>query len=246
MMGYLLSLLVVAADSPPADSIERAIDAHGSRKLAHATVAFEFRGTRFEVERDASGVFRYTRRAVQGGRQVRDTLTNAGTTRHVDDAKVQLSADEASRIAESLNSVVYFAMLPFALQDPAVRSEELGLETIDGERYRRVRVSFVSESGGSDHDDVFIYWFHASQGTLDYLAYRYRRNGGGIRFRVAQNPRAVAGVRFQDYANYRPTSLDVELTSLPARHQRGELVPVSTVKTEKVCVTYPERSKRCS
>lgn len=245
-MGCLLSILVVVTDPLPADSIERALDAHGSQRLTRATVAFVFRGAKFEVERDTNGVFRYARLTVQGGREIRDTLTNAGTTRRIDGTPVQLSPDEERAVAESLNSVVYFATLPFALQDAAVRSEELGSETIDGESYQRVRVSFVPESGGSDHDDVFIYWFHASRGTLDYLAYSYRRNGGGVRFRVAQNPRMVAGVRFQDYTNYRPASLDVELTSLPVRHQRGELIPVSTVKTEKVCVTYPERGKRCS
>lgn len=37
---------------------------------------------------------------------------------------------------------------------------------------------------------------------MDFLAYEYNVNGGGVLFREAFNSRMIEGMRFQDYINY--------------------------------------------
>lgn len=59
-------------------------------------------------------------------------------------------------------------------------------------------------------EDRFIHWIHEEEGTLDYFAYRYHRDGGGTRFRRAINRREVGGLLIQDFENYRAEGVSVE------------------------------------
>lgn len=190
-------------DSPrTADGlIERARAAHGADVLDHATVSFTFRGDCFTVERDG-GRFAYTRMWTDStGAAVRDVLDNDGLVRTVASDTVALSEREVLIAEEAVNSVVYFFLLPFPLADPAVRARLAGADTLRGEPYDLVEVTF-EEGGGRDHQDVFLYWFHRDRATMDFFAYSYEDSGGGARFRQVVNPRVVGGVRVADHLNF--------------------------------------------
>lgn len=195
-----------SADPSAAAILERARAVHGADVLDHATVTFGFRGDRFTASRDG-GRFAYTRRWTDStGAAVRDVLgndgPNAGLVRIVDGDTVALGEREYLIAEEAVNSVVYFALLPYPLADPAVQPRHVGTDTLADEPYDLVEVTFREEGGGRDHQDRFLYWIHRDRATMDYLAYSYEDSGGGARFRQTVRPRTVGGVRFADHLNF--------------------------------------------
>lgn len=215
--------------------IARARDAHGSARLDSSTVTFDFRDARFTAARQ-DGRFAY-RRATRDtlGQLVEEALTNDGVVRAVDGQRVRLSPQESAAVEGRVNSVVYFALLPHALADAAVQARTLGADTLHGEPYWMVEVTFAREGGGRDHDDRFVYWMHQTTSAMDYLAYTFTVNGGGARFRAAENVRTVGGIRFADYANF-DVPAGVALEDLGALHESDRLDLLSTVETANVRV----------
>lgn len=250
--ALLLVLLVLAdaACAPGAPSAERIVAqarrAHGSARLDTATVRFVFRGDCYDLRRDDDRrltVERVYRDTVPGetGPYVllwRERYGPGGVSRDVPGTRSggPLSGQEARGVETVLNSVAYFALLPYNLSDPAVRLRRLPDAVIRGAPYRTVEVTFVPEGGGRDWQDRFVYWFHRDRHTLDYLAYRYHTDEGGTRFRVATNARTVGGVRWQDYENYTDTTLGDRIEAYPARLGTPTLVRVSDVVLERVAV----------
>ena len=187
---------------PSADRIiSRAIEMHGGTVLAYAEVRFRFREYAYVIQRQG-GRYSYQRQYMEEGQRITEILDNDGITRAADGQIVALSDEEARSIATPLNSVPYFALLPFNLTDNAVRSRYLGTSEIKGEPYHEIEVTFHQESGGQDFEDRYVYWFHKQRRTMDYLAYTFHSGDGGTRFREAFNVRTINGVRFADYRNY--------------------------------------------
>src|SRR5690606_31989160 len=136
------------------------------------------------------------------GRRVEDVIDNDGLRRLVDGVAVPLDPVEAARTNTTVNSVAYFALLPFPLRDPAVRLRHLGPDTLRGVPYERVEVTFAPEGGGRDWQDRYLYWLHPEAHTVDFLAYTYELGANevgpfatGSRFREAVHARTVGGVR---------------------------------------------------
>lgn len=202
-VAFLLLFTSCTTGPPDADAlIDEAIAAHGMQALDDATVSFTFRDEDFTVMRDG-GQFAYTRAYVDDdGRRVEDTLSNDGLSRTVGGEPAEISEDDHGAALTAVNSVVYFALLPYFLDDPAAQARYLSTDTVRTQPYHQVEVTFAEEDGGPDHEDRFVYWFHTEERTMDYLAYYFHTDDGGSRLRIAQNPRTVAGIRFQDYGNY--------------------------------------------
>ncbi len=200
-----------------------------------ARASFRFRDRTYTYERVANA-YTYTREFTDSaGAAVVDVLTDSGISRTVAGVKNSLSAKQARGYTESVNSVIYFAFLPLALKDDAVRSAYEGPDSLAGRSYHRVRVSFVQEGGGSDFEDEFLYWFDAEDLSLDFLAYAYETDGGGVRFREAINAREVNGVRVQDYRNYRAEpERSLPLEAMADAWRAGELVLLSLIELEDV------------
>ncbi|ARA92496.1 hypothetical protein AWN76_004470 [Rhodothermaceae bacterium RA] len=236
-------LLLAACDDEPDPQaiVDRAIAVHGGEVLAHAEVTFDFRGRRYRAWRQG-GRFSYERWMTDSLgtdtlHQVHDVLTNDGLYREVDGLRVPLTEEEAAAVESGVNSVIYFALLPFPLNDPAVRKRYLGPSTIGGEPYHEVEVTFRPEGGGRDYEDRFVYWFHRRHGTMDYLAYDFHVNGGGTRFRQAVNVRTVGGVRFADYLNYTSPALPGPGTPIERYDtlmEADSLEPVSEIRLEHI------------
>lgn len=228
-----------AHDTVAAAILQRTRTAHGSDLLDHATVEFSFRGTPFSAERDG-GRFAYTRDWKDSTGTGRDVLTNDGLVRTVDGAEVAID-ERTYRIAEeAVNSVVYFALLPHALADAAVQPQLVGADTLAGEPYHVVEVTFRQEGGGRDYQDRFLYWIHQDRDTMDFLAYSYEDNGGGARFRQAVNPRTVEGVRFADYLNFSAEPLRPPLERLGQMWEADSLDRLSVIALDSVSVARHE------
>ncbi|RDV14674.1 hypothetical protein DXT99_13490 [Pontibacter diazotrophicus] len=216
--------------------VDAAIAAHGGERLDQAVVTFEFRDRQYRALRD-NGAFVYSRTFTDDstGQRMHDVLSNSGFKRTADDTPVDVPQERQEAFSASVNSVIYFALLPYFLNDAAVQKEYLGETTIEGEPYHEVRVTFAAEGGGEDHEDVYVYWFHQQRHTMDYLAYNFREEDGsiGTRFREATNPREVGGVRFQDYINY-TSKEDVPLENYEKAFEAGNLEKVSEINLENV------------
>lgn len=216
-----------------ADSIlAKSVKAHGGDLYNSAHYKFTFRDGIYSFKNNGNN-YRYTKQEVKDGNNITDTLSNAGFVRYINNEKQTLSEKYADAYSNSLNSVIYFATLPHKLQDPAVSLYYQGDVKIKNKNYHAIEVKFAQEGGGKDFDDEYYYWVNTETNRIDYLAYNYTVNEGGVRFRSAFNPRVVDGILFQDYINYK-AELGTDLDKLPALYENNELKELSKILTEKV------------
>ena len=233
-----------AADDPSAaqaqEIVDQAIAAHGGERYHSARIAFDFRGRHYTSERDR-GLYTYQRiftdTSTVSPVQVRDVLDNNGFSRYVMDKEFSVDAEMAQKYSNSVNSVLYFIQLPYLLNDGAVFKKYLGEATIKDQPYHKVQVTFQQEGGGVDYQDVFIYWFHREKQTMDYLAYSYITEGGGIRFREAYNIRTVGGIRFADYVNYKADHKVYQVHEMDELFNHGKLKELSRIENTDIQVT---------
>lgn len=211
--------------------IDKAIEEAGGERYNKAEIEFVFRKNKYTSKRDG-GVYEFTRTLKDSLGQLKDVLNNDGLKRYREGREVELSDSLAGLYAESVNSVHYFVQLPYGLNDAAVQKELVGEDSIAGKSYYEIQVTFKQEGGGTDHEDIYMYWVNKNDFTVDYLAYRFYVNDGGIRFRVAENPRIVEGIRFVDYVNYKTNELSTPLDQLDELYEQGELEKVSEIKNE--------------
>lgn len=249
VMRYLFTcwcLLVFSACSPRDSAtagkedkaqaiIDQAIAVHGGEKFEDLQMAFDFRDRHYTATRK-DGLFTYTRSFTDSTGRVEDRLDNEGFLRKVNGRPVPLPEERKKAFTMSVNSVIYFALLPYGLNDPAVRKQYLGEATIRQQPYHKIQVSFAREGGGVDYEDVFIYWIHQQSHVLDYLAYSYLTDGGGMRFRAAYEPRQVGGLRFQQYINYEPLDKQASLADMDKLFETGQLKELSRIELENIRV----------
>lgn len=216
--------------------IDQAIDVHGGDQLENTHISFDFRKRHFEVDMH-QGQYQYESFFEDSLGSVHDVLNNQRFTREVNGEKISLSAEDSIAYKNSLNSVIYFALLPYFLNDPAVNKKLLGETMIKGEPYDEIQVTFEQEGGGSDHEDVYIYWIHQEDKTMDYLAYSFHVNEGGTRFREAYNIREIEGIRFADYINYESTAEAFALEDYETLFEEGKVEELSRIELENVEVS---------
>ena len=248
MKKYFLLLSLVALiscnDEPSASEadkiISRVIEKAGGEKYEKAEIEFTFRNNKYTSSRN-NGQYEFTRTITDSTNTVYyDVLNNEGFKRYKGEEQVEISDSLSGIYSESVNSVHYFLQLPFGLNDDAVIKELVGQDTIAGQVYHEIKVTFRQQGGGADHEDVYMYWVNKEDLTIDYLAYRYFVNEGGIRFRKAVNPRTVNGIRFVDYENYKTEELSTPLKELDEMFQKGELIKVSQIENEILEVKIQE------
>ncbi len=221
---------ISTADTP----LTKAIKSHGGKKYEAAYIGFTFRKKAYTFK-NTGGAYEYTRTEEKDGQQIFDVLNNDGFKRNIAGVAQNLSDKDILKYGNSLNSVIYFAQLPYKLDDPAVTQVAKGKTSIKGKAYEVIQVSFAKEGGGTDHDDTYYYWVNQSTNIIDYLAYDFHVNGGGVRFRSAYNPRKVGGLHFQDYVNYK-APVNTPLADLPAMYEKGALKELSKIELEDIRV----------
>ncbi|WP_192823866.1 DUF6503 family protein [Rufibacter sp. LB8] len=215
--------------------VDLSIKAHGGTLVDKTLVSFTFRERQYTAFRN-NGIYRYTRAFKDSTGHVKDVLQNDGFYREVNGKRIELPEDKKLAYSNSINSVIYFAFLPFGLNDASVQKQYLGQAMVKNVLFHKIKVTFNQEGGGTDFEDEFVYWVHPQTYKLGYLAYSFKVSGGGLRFREAYNEREINGVLFQDYSNYEPLSDTTTLEHLDHAFFTGGLKKLLDINLENITV----------
>ncbi len=238
LLFMLAAVLFVSCSHPQSqDIIDKTIARCGGELYKHSKITFLFRGADFSILRN-KGKFEYTKTFTDTlGNLIHDKLNNYGFTRTVNGKTIDLSDIKKEAYSNSLNSVVYFASLPYPLNDAAVRPKMLGTTKIGNEEYYKLEITFSQNAGGIDYKDRYIYWINADDYFIDYFAYYYHVNGGGSRFRKLINKRTVNGIFFADNINYKADGILENIEDYETALKNNTLEKVSEIIYEHVEVT---------
>lgn len=222
-----------AALSEAEQWIDEAIKAHGGEKYKKANYSFVFRGKEYSFKNDTNSFYYQMREIDDKGQQRIHSIDNGNYSLKVEGEQIELSEEDKQKFSNALNSVIYFVNLPYKLQDQAVIADQKGETFVKDTAYQLIVVTFKQEGGGQDFEDQYMYWINKNTKQIDYLAYNFKENKGGARFRKAYNKRFVDGILFQDYINYK-ASKDIDLYMLAELYEKGELEELSRIETESV------------
>lgn len=215
--------------------VDKGIATHGFNNILNKEINFDFRDKHYTAIYAEDGSYVFTRSFQKGGSSVIDSLTNIKFNRYINGLKQEISDEWKGKYSASVNSVLYFALLPYRLNDDAVIKEYVGKQKLESANYHLIKVSFKKEGGGEDFDDEYLYWFNDKTGKLDYLAYNYREEEGrGVRFRKAFEAHEVEGLIFNQYLNYACQNGDVELSSLGDSLENEKLELLSQIVNENI------------
>ncbi|RUA17430.1 MAG: deoxyribose-phosphate aldolase [Flavobacteriia bacterium] len=215
--------------------VDKSIETSGGELYKDHSSAFTFRDKTYH-SRNENGKIVLDRVFNLDSVTIRDVKNGNDFGRYMNDSLIAVPDSMAVRYANSVNSVHYFARLPYGLNDGAVNKELLGKESIGGKEYYKVKVTFDQQGGGDDFDDTYLYWFNIETFKPDYLAYDFHVNGGGQRFRKAYNERYVNGIRFVDYENYKPKSEGSDILGIGQLFDKGGLELLSKIELTNIQV----------
>ena len=235
---FLLLIVITACKNEKKEEItaqaivDKSIDVSGGDLYKTKNISFEFRDKKYVLEQnDGKKVMK--RIFTQDSSSITDVKAK-NFSRLVNDSLVVVADSTAKKYDNAINSVFYFALLPYGLNDAAVTKEYLGEVTIKGKDYYKVKVTFSEEGGGDDFDDTYLYWFNKETFKPDYLAYKFFVNDGGMRFRVAYNERIVNGIRFVDYENYKPKTESDKILEIDSMYQNNGLELLSKIELKNI------------
>ena len=217
--------------------IDNAIQHSNLNKVEKAAVSFDFRKNSYSAERN-NGNFKLIKTVKTDSLIIIDILSNNNFQRFVNDSLITLSEKKKESYRNSVNSVHYFSVLPLGLNDKAVHKKLLEPISIKGKEYHKIQVTFSEDGGGDDFDDVFIYWFAKDNFQLDYLAYKYHTNGGGIRFRDVKEEKLINGIRFVNYNNYKPSNYEIDFFTIDKLYKENKLKKVSEIVLDNIKVNF--------
>lgn len=215
--------------------VDKSIQVSGGEQYRTNDIFYKFRDYQYASEwKDNIRILKRIR--ITDSTKVVDVKGGRGFERFVNDSLVPLKDSIANLYSNSVNSVHYFAYLPYGLNDPAVNKELLGEVTIKDKEYYKVKVTFDKKYGGKDYEDIYLYWFNKETYKPDYLAYKFYVDGGGIRFRAAYNERYLGGIRFVDYENYEAPKGDSLIYEVDGLYERNKLKLLSKIELEDISV----------
>ncbi len=246
----VLSLTAVLAASVDAetsrhlDIVDRAIAYHGGDAYQTSRTELDLcsKSGCFHLVAEVDGGrfdYRVSRETAESAIEVRSTNDTLEVVR--DGANVDVEAAKAQSYRDWAMARVYFCFLPFRLNDPSVIQQDLGLVDWDGRKLHKVKVTFEADSS-TDASDEFMYWFDPDTARLEFFAYSYDNNGGGLRFRRAVHHRRIGGILFFDQENLGTEDADISVDDLDAAVVRDRLRHISTVRLEAIKVTAIDSS----
>ena len=240
---FLILIIVLSACKTETKSltaqeiIDKSILASGTQQVENSEISFEFRNNEYKAVRN-NGLYKLYRTYTKDSLVINDVLTNDGYTRKENDILVTVPDSMKVRYSNSINSVHYFSVLPYGLNDKAVKKRLLKASNVKGVDYYKIEITFSENGGGEDFEDVFIYWVRKDNFLIDYLAYAYQTNGGGKRFREMKEQCIKNGIRFVDYVNYKPLEKNTKLVDLDKAYENDKLEKVSEIVLEDIRVTF--------
>lgn len=216
--------------------IDKSIEVSGGKLHNKKLVSFLFRDRKYIGENN-NGKKILKRITFTDSLRITDVKRHNSFERYFNDSLIYTPDSIANRYSNSVNSVHYFARLPYGLNDAAVKKELIGETIIENRTYYKVKVTFAQENGGKDFEDIYIYWFNKETFKPDYLAYKFYTDGGGIRFREAYNERYVEGIRFVDYNNLKPINREVSIYKTDSLFGLKELELLSKIELDSIEVS---------
>ncbi len=244
MRKFLLVVIIIVLfvgckkeDSINAQSIvDKSIEISGGKKTNNSIIDFNFRKKHYKAIR-SKGTYQLAREFKDSLNVIKDILSNEGFKRYINSELVKVTDSMIPRYSASVNSVHYFSVLPYGLNDAAVNKQYLDKVKLKGKYYYKIKITFNQEGGGEDFDDVFIYWIDTESFKTAYIAYSYAESDGlGFRFREAYNERYVNGIRFVDYNNYKPKEASATLEKLDELFENDKLQLLSKIELENISV----------
>jgi hypothetical protein len=238
MKYYVIILLVLilsaCSQKPDAQTIiNNSIAFYGMDKINEKNICFNFREKSFLVHLNGGNFLYESTYSNDSLGQIRDQLSNRGFIREINGLITPQTEKDSLKYAAALNSVVYFALLPLKLNDAATHKRFLKTVQIKNKQYEEIEVSFNKESGGTDHEDVFYFWFDTEDYSMDYFAY----SSGGNRFRAVNSIKEVNGLKLQDYVNYKSADGEKsELLNYPKLYEQDRLIKLSEINLENLKV----------
>lgn len=238
-----LAFMVLVSCKPSTSSftaqqiIDKSIVAAGGDRIINSYISFEFRNRLYSARRN-NGAYSYERVFKKDSSTIKDVLYNDGFERYINSELVQVADSMAPRYSNSVNSVHYFSVLPFGLNDGAVYKKLIGTVKIKEIEYYKIKVTFSEEGGGKDFDDVFLYWIRKDNFKTDYIAYKYFTDGGGMRFRDIKDESIVNGLRFVNYNNYKPIDKSLDFMNIDKVYESNQLKKLSEIILENVDVEF--------
>lgn len=212
--------------------INESINYYGGENYNNLKLSFIFRNKEYSISKNENlfeykGIFKESI-----GNTTEDILNNYSFKRLVNDSIVKLNNSEQNKYSNSLNSVIYFTLIPSVLKDPAVNLKYIEESEINNSKYHVVEVTFNQEGGGEDFEDSYFYWIKSDNYQIEYLAYTYKTNGGGTRIRKSFNQQKVSGIIVQDYENFKPVNDAFTYEKIKSAIINSTLEKVSEIKIE--------------
>lgn len=234
----IVGIYLGACDKMPdaQEIIEKAIIKHGGDYYDNSLIEFDFRNRHYTISKKQDW-FEYTRSFDDSLGRYKDVLNNDGFYRMLNNEKIGIPDTMAAKYTRSVNSVAYFAMTPFVLNDEAVKKRYIGMCSVKDQKYHKIEITFEQAGGGEDHNDVFVYWINKDTYSMDYLAYEYFTDGGGTRFREIHNRRRIGEILFSDHINFKYTSEDTPLSQYDQLFEDQQLTELSRINLENITVT---------
>ena len=220
----------------PQEIIDKTIETAGGNKYLNSKIEFDFRDRHYVAKRKG-GSFSYERIFKDSIGTIHDIVSNKGHIREINGMMEVLPDSMSVKYTSSTNSVIYFALLPYGLNDASVTKKYLGDTMIENQIFYKVEITFAQAGGGEDFQDVFHYWINREDFTIGYMAYSFTEDDeASIRFRKAYHPRKINGIQFYDYVNYKPKNNSVKLEELELLFSKGELEELSKIELQNIVV----------
>ena len=221
--------------------VDKSIEHHGIDVYRRAEIEFTVgsRSGKFHVKAwHDNGLFEYQVTDLREGRDGVYRHSNRAGDHELQkwEAGEEVALDEAGRSAaqDFVSSRIYFPFLPLRLNDGNTWKEDQGIETWEGRRLHRVKVTFT-EGTSSRSNDAYAYWFDPESARLEMFAYSF---DGGLRFRPLNNHRRVGGILFHDQPNYAwdgsVEEAGLSVDSITPEFVEKEMELISTVVIEDI------------
>ncbi len=250
MNARWLMLLCLLATPPPAALgqgsiaqprvaiVDRAIEYHGGDLYRHSETELDLcsKSGCFRLTAHVDGDrWAYTVTGKSGDSQLRVRSSHDAVAVRRDGEEKAVAAGAEQKFRDWAMARVYFCFLPFRLNDPSVLKQDLGLVGWNGRRLHKVKVTFRAGTS-TDAGDQYMYWFDPETARLEYLAYSYDDNSGGLRFRRAVRHRRIGGLLFFDQENYGADGPGLSVDAIDPAYVRDAMRHVSTVRLEGIRV----------
>ncbi len=235
----LVGLLTTAAGGAGDEGlsiVHRAIELHGGDLYEHSSISFDLCSGSgcydISVETD-DGLYRHrVAGPVSAGH--REVEADNDTVRHWHEGEERpVTPAEEQRLRDWATARIYFALLPYKLNDPGVRQRDLGLERWGDRDLHKVKVTFRAGSS-TDAEDEFLYWFDPETARLEQFAYSFAGEPGGLRFRPLHDHRRVGGILFFDQTNLGIDGDGLSVDLIDPDYVERAMRPVSTVRLENI------------